>query len=75
MVLSLGDGRTLERYVAHNLGTPDNPMSDRQLEDKFFALAAPVLGDAVAQRLVGACWRMLELDDVSSLVAMTATPS
>jgi len=75
VVLSRSDGRTLERYVAHNLGTPDNPMSDRQLEDKFFALAAPVLGDAVAQRLVGTCWRMLEVDDISSLAAMAATPS
>ncbi|MGY4654581.1 MmgE/PrpD family protein [Mycobacterium sp. URHB0021] len=75
VVLSLSDGRTLERYVAHNLGTPDNPMSDGQLEDKFFALAAPVLGEAVAQRLVGTCWRMLDLDDISSLAAMAATPS
>ena len=44
VVLTLRDGRTLERHVAHNLGTPDNPMTDRQLEDKFVALAAPVLG-------------------------------
>jgi 2-methylcitrate dehydratase PrpD len=74
VVLSLGDGRTVERYIAHNLGTPDNPMSDRQLEDKFLALAAPVLGDPVALRLAGTCWRMLELDDISRLVTLAATP-
>jgi 2-methylcitrate dehydratase PrpD len=31
VVLTLHDGRTLERRVAHNLGTPDNPMTDRQM--------------------------------------------
>ena len=29
VVLTLRDGRTLERNVTHNLGTPDNPMTDR----------------------------------------------
>ena len=28
VVLTLRDGRRLERHVAHNLGTPDNPMTD-----------------------------------------------
>jgi 2-methylcitrate dehydratase PrpD len=72
VVLSLRDGRTLSRHVAHNLGTPDNPMSDQQLEDKFLALASPVVGAACAERLTGMCWRILELDDVRSLVELTA---
>jgi 2-methylcitrate dehydratase PrpD len=72
VVLSLRDGRTLSRHVAHNLGTPDNPMSDRQLEDKFLALASPVLGPACADRLAGMCWRILELDDIRALVELTA---
>ena len=50
MVLTLRDGRTLERHVAHNLGTPDNPMTDQQLEDKFLALASPVLGRTPRRR-------------------------
>jgi 2-methylcitrate dehydratase PrpD len=71
IVVSLRDGRTVERHVAHNLGTPDNPMTDAQLEDKFVALAAPVLGDADARRLVGMCWTILELDDVGGLLDLT----
>ena len=71
VVLTLSDGRTLQRHVAHNLGTPDNPMTDQQLEDKFLALASPVLGRDRAAQVASMCWGMLELDDVSALVALT----
>ena len=71
VVLTLRDGRTLERHVAHNLGTPDNPMTDQQLEDKFLALAAPVLGRAGAERVAEMCWDILELDDVRTLLDLT----
>ena len=71
VVLTLRDGRTVERHVAHNLGTPDNPMTDQQLEDKFLDLAAPVLGRAGAERLAEMCWRIVELDDVSTVLGLT----
>jgi 2-methylcitrate dehydratase PrpD len=71
VVVSLCDGRTLERRVAHNLGTPDNPMSDQQLEDKFTALAAPVLGHGRTEQLAETCWKLLELDDIRALFEQT----
>jgi len=71
VVLTLHDGRTLERHVAHNLGAPDNPMTDQQLEDKCLALAAPVLGQARAGELAKACWKLVELDDVRALFERT----
>ena len=71
MVVSLRDGRTLERRVAHNLGTPDNPMTDQQLEDKLIALAAPVLGQGRTEQLAETCWKLLELDDIRALFEQT----
>ena len=71
VVLALSDGRTLQRHVAHNLGTPDNPMTDQQVEDKFLALASPVLGQDRAAQVASMCWGMLDLDDVSDLIALT----
>jgi len=71
VVLNLRDGRSLERYVAHNLGTPDNPMSDRQLEDKFIELAAPLLGAERTRELVSSCWGLPELGDLAGLITMT----
>ena len=71
VVLTLRDGRTLERYVAHNLGTPDNPMTDQQLEDKFQALASPILGRTRTDDLAQACWKLLELDDIRGILDLT----
>jgi 2-methylcitrate dehydratase PrpD len=71
VVLITSDGRTLQRHVAHNLGTPDNPMTDQQLEDKFLALASAVLGPDGAVRVAEMCWGILGLDDFSALVELT----
>jgi 2-methylcitrate dehydratase PrpD len=70
VVVTLHDGRTLERHVAHNLGTPDNPMTDQQLEDKFVGLASPVLGQACTEELATTCWRLLDLDDIRVLLGL-----
>lgn len=71
VVLTLTDGRTLERHVAHNLGTPDNPMSDGQLEEKCVGLVTPVLGAQRAQHVAATCWRVLELPDVRAVANLT----
>ena len=71
VALRLRDGRTLERHVPHNLGTPDNPMTDGQLDDKFKALAAPVLGRSRTEDLAGASWKFLELDDIRTVLDLT----
>jgi 2-methylcitrate dehydratase PrpD len=75
VVLTLRDGRTLERHVAHNLGTPDNPMTDRQLEEKFVALTGPVLGRARTDELAQVCWKLLELDDIQAVIELAVPPS
>lgn len=71
VVVTLRDGRSLERHVAHNLGTPDNPMTDSQLEEKYHSLAAPVLGAARARQLAQTAWQLGELTDIVDVVALT----
>ena len=47
-----------------------NPLSDAQLEAKFEALAAPVLGEARSREITGQ-WRALaSLADVRTLIAI-----
>ncbi len=69
--LSLRDGRTVERHIAHNLGTPDNPMADSQLEDKFTALSSPVLGQLRTGELAEICWSFLGLEDIAAVLDLT----
>ena len=46
------DGRTLRVHVKSVRGTADNPMSDREVEDKARDLVAPVLGSEKCARLL-----------------------
>jgi 2-methylcitrate dehydratase PrpD len=66
----LKDGRRVEIRVDHAIGSMLNPLSDAQLEAKFDALVAPVLGQARAGE-IGARWRTLaSLDDIRKLTAL-----
>ncbi|HVZ46810.1 MAG TPA: MmgE/PrpD family protein [Ramlibacter sp.] len=47
----LRGGETHEAYVAHNLGSPGNPMDAAQIGAKFIACTAPAVGEAAAERL------------------------
>jgi 2-methylcitrate dehydratase PrpD len=70
----LADGRVLRESVRDNRGTPDNPMTDDELERKLLDVAVPVLGGGRAAALASLAWRVAELDDVAAVIAATATP-
>jgi 2-methylcitrate dehydratase PrpD len=66
----LKDGRSVEVRVDHAIGSLRNPLSDAQLEAKFDALVAPVLG-APRSRAITAQWRTLaSLGDVRVLTTL-----
>ena len=65
--IRLKDGRVLERFVAHALGSLARPMSDRDLEDKFRALCAPILATEAIERLLSACWQLEQSPDAGAL--------
>jgi 2-methylcitrate dehydratase PrpD len=66
----LKDGRRVEVRVDHAIGSLKNPLSDAQLEAKFGALAAPVLGEARAREITRSCWSLASLADVRALTAL-----
>ena len=54
----LKDGRRLEKFIEHAIGSASNPMTDAQLEAKFKLLAGGVLpADRVAQ-IIDFCWNL-----------------
>jgi len=66
--ITLRDGRELERYVGHALGTLERPMSDADLEAKFRGLAAGILRDQQCDEVIRLCWSVGELPDVGAIV-------
>jgi 2-methylcitrate dehydratase PrpD len=71
-ILMTTSGERIETDVAHASGTVDNPMSDRAIENKFLANAAPVVGDDRARQIAAMAWRLETLADVRELIALCA---
>jgi 2-methylcitrate dehydratase PrpD len=66
--LTMRDGAVLEHTVQHATGSPENPLSDERLNDKFLTLATPNLGDPAAQALLDRLWRLEAADSLTGLV-------
>ncbi len=73
LTITLTDGRTLEKHVEHATGSPENPMSDSVLEEKFRASATTVLTEDQAERLLSAAWTLDEAPSVDELMRLTVT--
>ena len=65
--LELADGRRLRHHTRAVRGTPDNPMTRAEVDEKSHALLAPVIGRARARKLCDAVWNLDKIDDVRSL--------
>ncbi|MGH2370585.1 MAG: MmgE/PrpD family protein, partial [Chloroflexota bacterium] len=66
--LALRSGRVAEQHVAHASGSPANPLTDEQLNQKFRSLANRVLSGARGEALLSALWRLDELDRLPDLL-------
>lgn len=75
VAITLADGRVVERHVEHAIGSAGNPMSDRDLEDKFRGLADGVLPPAQTNALIEKCWSVATLADVAEIARMAVPKS
>ena len=63
------DGRKAEFLQPARKGDPELPLTDRDLEDKYLELAAPVIGDATAKALVAKLWKLESFANVAADLA------
>jgi 2-methylcitrate dehydratase PrpD len=56
ITLTLKDGRKIEKFVEHAVGSVSHPMSDSDLEAKFSAQAEGILPVAQVRRVMELCW-------------------
>lgn len=71
ILVTLSDGRRLEKHIEHAIGSLAKPMTDADLERKFSGLVVPHKGEALADRLIERFWTLEEMPDVGDLPAMT----
>lgn len=70
--VTLKDGRKLEQFIEHAIGSSQNPMTDAALEAKFTDLADGVLPAARARRLMELCWKAETLGSAADLAKVAA---
>jgi 2-methylcitrate dehydratase PrpD len=69
ITVTLKDGRKLEKYIEHAVGSVNNPMSDHDLEAKFAGQADGVLSPGQARRVMEMCWKIESLPSAGALAA------
>jgi 2-methylcitrate dehydratase PrpD len=72
VTIVLNDGRRVTTEVEHASGSPENPLSDETVEEKFRALVSPVLGERRSEELLAVAWGLDEAPDVRELMALAS---
>jgi 2-methylcitrate dehydratase PrpD len=72
LTATLADGSTVTRQVDDPRGSLGNPLSDKELEDKFMMLASPVLPEDSAEQLAAAIWSAEKFDNVADLISLAS---
>lgn len=73
VTITTTDGRELSKQLDYPKGDPRNPLTDQEVEEKFDALASPVLSDSRRAQLKEAVWGLENLDSISQLMDLSRT--
>jgi 2-methylcitrate dehydratase len=66
-------GREFTKQIDYPKGDPRNPLTDAEIEEKFDALAEPVLSTDRAARLKEAVWSLEGQGSISDVMALTVS--
>ena len=60
-------GKIWSKHLKNPKGHPANPMTDKEIEEKFFSLTRNILGTKQAQASLELLWHIEEVDDVGKI--------
>jgi len=67
VAITMKDGRRMQKYIEHVVGSVERPMSDADLDAKFLDLADGVLPATRARQLLNLCRDVDQLPQASRL--------
>jgi 2-methylcitrate dehydratase PrpD len=70
VTIKLKNGTSYQERVDYARGTPGNPMTEAELQDKFRELASPVIPDEQVERIIQNVAELEKLDNVSKLAPL-----
>jgi len=72
VAIRLADGSEVATHVEHATGSPHNPMTDAQLEEKYRAITVEVIGERRAEELLQAAWSLDSAPNVAELMRLAS---
>ncbi len=72
IAVNLKDGRRIERFVRHAIGSLERPLSRAELETKFRGSSEPMLGSPETEAVLQMAWDLPDLSSIDGLMAKTA---
>jgi len=69
--ITLKDGRKLEKYIEHAIGSREVPMTNEQLEAKFRGLVDDILGPQQSAELLALAWSIEGLKDAAEICRLS----
>src|SRR5205823_2896916 len=70
VVITLEDGRVLEKEVECPRGHCGNPMTDAEVEAKFRSMVEPRYGRERVEKILAVCWQLETLESAGTLTKL-----
>lgn len=67
IIVTLEDGRRIQKQVERAIGSLERPLSDEQINTKFRGQAAAVIGEQACEALIAASWQLEKTADVATI--------
>ncbi|MFC1899870.1 MmgE/PrpD family protein [Chloroflexota bacterium] len=64
------DGKVHSCRIEYPKGHPDNPMTDEEINDKFYSLAEPPMGKDKAIKIIDTVYSLEQMSDIGQLMDM-----
>ena len=68
------DGRFFQKRIDVPHGLDTDPLTDKELEDKFSDMALKHMGNAQIRKIFDACWNLEKVADIGALVKLMVFP-
>ncbi|HKQ61901.1 MAG TPA: MmgE/PrpD family protein [Candidatus Polarisedimenticolaceae bacterium] len=72
VAIATTDGRRFEKQIDYPKGDPRNPLTDREVEEKYQALAEPVLAPQRRRQVKETVWGLEKLESIGKLMELLA---
>ncbi len=70
VTIATTDGREFSKQLDYPKGDPRNPLTDKEVEEKFEALAGPVMTAEARRKVIDAIWSLERQTSVTELMGL-----